>query len=76
MIARELIKELNDGAPTPENTCDTVKHGDDRREIKRVAVCMMGTADVIRAAREWGRICLSCTSLCITTIWTLNAVIP
>ena len=54
MLAKELIAELNAGAPTPEKTCDTVKHGDAQKEVRRVAVCMIGTADVIRAAHAWG----------------------
>ena len=54
MIAKELINALNEGSPTPEKTCDTIKYGDEQKELKRVAVCMIGTADVIRAAHEWG----------------------
>ena len=54
MIAKELIMALNMGSPTPEKTCDTVKHGNDQKEIKHVAVCMIGTAEVIRKAHEWG----------------------
>ena len=54
MIAKELINALNEGSPTPEKTCDTIKYGDEQKELKRVAICMIGTADVIRAAHEWG----------------------
>ena len=54
MIANELIMALNSGSPTPEKTCDTVKCGDAQREIKRVAVSMIGTAEVIRKVHEWG----------------------
>lgn len=54
MLAKELIDALKAGTPTPEKTCDTIKHGDEEKEIKRVAVCMIGTADVIRSAHDWG----------------------
>ena len=54
MFAKEIIDALNYGAPTPENTCDTVKSGDALREVKRVAVCLIGTAEVIRRVHEWG----------------------
>ncbi len=54
MLAKELIAALNAGAPTPERTCDTIKHGSEQKELRRVAVCMIGTVDVIRAVHEWG----------------------
>ena len=59
MLAKELIAALNAGAPTPERTCDTIKHGSEQKELRRVAVCMIGTVDVIRnsffAFSGWGK---------------------
>lgn len=54
MLAKDLIEALNHGAPTPENTCDTIKHGDGQKAIKRVAVAMIGTVELIGKARDWG----------------------
>lgn len=54
MKAKNLIEELNSGAYPIENTCDTVKSGSPEKEIHRLAVTMVPTVDVIRAAREWG----------------------
>lgn len=54
MKAKELIKELNEGSFAPEITCDTVKAGDDERELKKVGVTMFATVDVIRQAMKWG----------------------
>ena len=54
MKASELINELIDGAITPERTCDTVKAGDAEKEIKKVAVSMFATVDIIRQVTEWG----------------------
>ena len=54
MKAFELINELNEGASTPERTCDTVKAGDVGREIHKVAVSMFATVDVVRRIKDWG----------------------
>lgn len=54
MKAIELIKELNEGAITPERTCDTVKAGNPERELSRVAVSMFATVDIVRRVKEWG----------------------
>ena len=54
MKAYELIAKLNEGATTPEITCDTVKAGDVEKEIKKVAVSMFATVDIVRAVKEWG----------------------
>lgn len=35
------------------NTCDTCKAGDPEAEVKRVAVTMFPTPDVVRSAAEW-----------------------
>ena len=54
MTAKQLIEELMHGGITPENTCDTVKAGDPEKQLRRVAVSMFATVEVIQAAREWG----------------------
>lgn len=35
-------------------TCDTLKCGDPKREVRKVAVAMTASVNVIRAAHEWG----------------------
>ena len=54
MKAKDLIAELEQVAPAPDKTCDTVKAGDPELELHRVAVSMFATVEVVRAAREWG----------------------
>ncbi len=54
MKAFELIKELNESARTPERTCDTVKAGDPEKEIRKVAVSMFATVDIVREVKAWG----------------------
>ncbi|MBO5415060.1 MAG: Nif3-like dinuclear metal center hexameric protein [Clostridia bacterium] len=54
MKAIELIKELNEGASTPERTCDTIKAGNPERELFKVGVTMFATVDTVRQAKEWG----------------------
>lgn len=54
MLAKDLIKRLIDGAVTPEKTCDTIKAGDEGRELHRVAVSMFATVDIIKEVTEWG----------------------
>ena len=54
MKASELIKELNEGATVPELTCDTVKAGNAEKEVKKIAVSMFATVDIIRKVKEWG----------------------
>lgn len=55
MKAYELINELiADRLRGWGDTVDTCKAGDPHREIHRVATCLTATADVIRAASEWG----------------------
>jgi len=36
------------------NTVDTIKAGDENREVKRIGTCLTATPDVLRAAKEWG----------------------
>lgn len=38
---------------TINNTCDTCKAGDPEAEVKRIAVTMFPTPDVVRSAAEW-----------------------
>lgn len=54
MKAYELIRQLEDGAFTPEITCDTVKAGSTEKELYKVAVSMFATVDTARAAKDWG----------------------
>lgn len=54
MKALELIEELKCGGTALAQTCDTVKCGDGEIELKRVAVTMFGTVEVIRRAADWG----------------------
>jgi putative NIF3 family GTP cyclohydrolase 1 type 2 len=52
--AIEIINEIILGADKPEITCDTVKHGDPEKEVKKLAVTMFATVDVLKRAKEWG----------------------
>ncbi len=54
MTVEEYIKQMNGDIDVGERTCDTVKCGDVTRECNKVAVTMMGTAETITKAREWG----------------------
>ena len=45
-----LIGEANVGKPT----VDTCKHGDPKKEVHKVGVCLTATPDVLRAAKDWG----------------------
>jgi len=56
MRARELMEELFALSEEADfsNTCDTLKAGDPDRELHRVAVAMLPTVEVIKAAHEWG----------------------
>ena len=57
MKISELISELKSWASVhvdESRTCDTVKAGNAENEIKKVAVSMFATPDVVRAAGEWG----------------------
>ena len=53
MKAYVLIEKLCEGGNSPQNTCDTVKSGDDKKTISRVAVSMTPTVDVLHKAAEW-----------------------
>lgn len=52
MTAKDIIEEINRGAFTPPVTCDTVKWGNPDREIKRLGICMMPTAEVLCEAKR------------------------
>ena len=54
MKAKDLIAELQESARIPNVTCDTVKAGAEEKELRRLAVSMFATVDVIRAAKAWG----------------------
>lgn len=54
MLAKELITKLIAGATTPERTCDTIKAGDENRELHKVAVTMFATVDLIKEVSAWG----------------------
>ena len=53
MRAIDIINELKSGGNAPSPTCDTIKFGDENKEVKRVSVCMMPTVEVLRKAIEW-----------------------
>lgn len=52
--AIDIINELKRGADVPNPTCDTIKFGDENKEVSRLGVCMMPTVDVLKRAIEWG----------------------
>jgi putative NIF3 family GTP cyclohydrolase 1 type 2 len=54
MKARELINELINGAFKQEVTCDTIKSGNEEKELKKVAFTMFATVETIKKAKEWG----------------------
>lgn len=54
MTARELMEQLIGKENLGKPTVDTCKHGDPEREIKKVAVCMTATPNVLDSASEWG----------------------
>ena len=55
MKAHELMERLYAlSVRSFDNTCDVLKAGNPDRELKKVAVCCITTADVIKQAHEWG----------------------
>lgn len=52
----DIINRLKESADERDfsKTCDTCKSGDMDRDIKKVAVTMFATPDIIRRAKEWG----------------------
>ncbi|MBO5287718.1 MAG: Nif3-like dinuclear metal center hexameric protein [Clostridia bacterium] len=54
MKAIELLEELKQGGTHQGSTCDTIKSGSADTEVKRVAVSMFATVDVIKRVKAWG----------------------
>lgn len=54
MTAKEIYNTLCEGITVPEPTCDTFKAGDPEKEVKKVAVTMFATVDIIRKVTAWG----------------------
>lgn len=54
MTAREIIEIIAKSSPVEGRTCDTFKSGNPDKEVKKVAVSMFATVDIIRKAKEWG----------------------
>lgn len=53
----ELIDEIKKWAfreVDESNTCDTVKSGDENKEVSKVAISMFATPEVVRKALQWG----------------------
>ena len=54
-LMQELFNWCADGGPHDySNSCDTLKCGNPETEIRKVAVSMFATPEVIRAAARWG----------------------
>lgn len=60
MKIREFIEEIDRIAEVGENTVDTVKCGDVDKELKRLAVTMFPSVEVIKKAAQWGADMLLC----------------
>lgn len=54
MKAHELFEEIIKGGQADKITCDTLKAGDPDKELKKVAVTMFATVEVVKKAKEWG----------------------
>ena len=54
MKAIDIIEDIKEGSRPLKVTCDTVKAGDENRAVKKLAIAMFPTVEVIRAAAEWG----------------------
>ena len=59
MKAVELMNRLfewcnDNGEKDYSKTCDTLKCGDPEKEIRKVAVAMAASVDLIREAHRWG----------------------
>ena len=54
MKAIELIKEIQSRAEAPKITCDTVKSGNENKEIQKVAVAMFPTIKLLKEVSAWG----------------------
>ena len=54
MTALELIKAINKDFYDAEKSCDKWSAGNGEKEIRRVAVCMFPTLNVLREVTAWG----------------------
>lgn len=54
MKAKELINELINGAFKQQVTCDTIKAGNEEKELEKVAFTMFATVETVKKAKEWG----------------------
>ncbi len=57
MKCNDVINEIKSWASVeiePANTCDTIKCGDGEKEVKKVAISMFATPDVVNEAVKWG----------------------
>lgn len=52
MLIKDLINEINNGVCIGADTRDTVKFGDENRELKKVGVTMHATVEVLRTVKE------------------------
>ncbi|MBQ3590118.1 MAG: Nif3-like dinuclear metal center hexameric protein, partial [Clostridia bacterium] len=54
MKAKELINELINGAFKQQVTCDTIKAGNEEKELEKVAFTMFATVETVKKAKGWG----------------------
>ncbi len=56
MKIREIMDRLFDWSPLVdrENRCDILVYGDEEKDVKKVATCIIATPDVLRKAKELG----------------------
>lgn len=54
VTAQEIYEALCKGIAVPPETCDTFKAGDPGRQVKKAAVAMFATVDLIREVTAWG----------------------
>ena len=56
MKARKIMEVLYSMETTANytHTCDTIKAGDSEKEVKKVAVTMFGTPELLKKAKAWG----------------------
>lgn len=56
MKAQEIMEVLYSMETTANysHTCDTLKAGDPEKEVKKVAVTMFGTPELLKEAKAWG----------------------
>lgn len=54
MLIRDLIEDITFGIDVGEETGDGIIIGNCDKELKKLAICMNATVDVIKKAKEWG----------------------